>query len=584
MKTTKNYFIDTETYDKREDGYYYPIKDTNKYVLGIIMDEEGNYTLYNNKQDLQNKIKELTKQTTQIWAHSHEYDFYAYAKDIIKQELKNKTMTILKNRPLLVKWNNSWLCDTMNFYGKRLEELGKLLGQPKLEMPGKIKEISELNQYIIQDANITRLLIKEIKQILEELKYNPRYILTAPSLGIHLLMRYIDKQPNAGWLMQKGKMIKNTDNYEFLKQASKGGRTEAFNTGKYEDTTMVDINSAYWQAMTETLMPDLLTETKLNETELQNINPETILNKIGVIRCTIKTKPLNIGLLAIRYPDNQTYKLIFPNGNHILTGTWTTEEINFAIQNGYKLQKIHEAIIYQKPYKFNYLKDFINKLYELKLKYKDNKLKSSLIKILGNGIYGKLTTVTQYLNYEWINREQIHEYLDKGYKIEGNEDGYCISKRQDISIPGYGSIILGIRIAAITRIILTKKLLEIPREDLLYCDTDSIIYKENHDSKFNFDNNVGSYKIVEKGQARILSGKNYYIGETIKMSGIPNKQKTKELFEETTVTLEQMTTLLDIFHGIPYEQLGTFHKEERQIKEKEIQELPEEIIEINREL
>ena len=133
---------DIETYERREDGYLYPILDANQYCIGVVLRETGiSKTFYDPKEHLK-EILELgermnkRKEKLYVYGHNHLYDFIGYGKELIfKKELKK-----IREYPLLFIMDNIYFLDTMSFYRMSLEDMGKQIGMKKGIMPERVEE------------------------------------------------------------------------------------------------------------------------------------------------------------------------------------------------------------------------------------------------------------------------------------------------------------------------------------------------------------------------------------------------------------------------------------------------------------
>lgn len=144
-------------------------------------------------------------------------------------------------------------------------------------------------------------------------------------------------------------------------------------------------------------------------------NFEDINNYFGVIKCTI-LPPQNIFhpvlpqhgngklmfVLCSKCGKDQLSECIHDEKDRALTGTWVTEEVKIAIENGYKIIKIHEVWHYAK-----------NSVYDKNQQ--------------SEGLFSKQINMLLKIKQEasgWPedveSDEQKDEYISKYYDHEGN--------------------------------------------------------------------------------------------------------------------------------------------------------------------
>ena len=108
---------------------------------------------------------------------------------------------------------------------------------------------------------------------------------------------------------------------------------------------------------------------------------------------------------------------------------------------------------------------------------------------------------------------------------------------------------------------------KIPQKDILYTDTDSIIFTNNHINQFTIGKQLGQFKIEHYKENILLYGhKTYLIGDQITVSGIKPKEITKQQFIQGKTTITKMKTMANTQN---LNQVGTFFKEERNLHQQE---------------
>lgn len=566
------YSIDTETQGLN----------TQAFLMGVIQPRKGKALHFDNKEEMKKTllaIEERHKQKGEcalFYAHNMHYDYLAiygteqpkhhhtYSTEPYIIDAKTETGTIYAK----------YLSTTSLWYGD-LASMGDALGEPKTETPEWLKQeehynasVTEWRQahaYMEQDAKIVVRFIETLRQELLADGIKPRWIITGSQIGISNLMKHLRKQPNKeAFLKIEGydARMHLTRYPDLIHQAMRGGRVQALGTGYYSNTTKIDINSHYPHCMTLIRTPDLRTEQLVTEEELKKWNINELLQYIGILSCTIRiTKNHPYGILPIRISDTETeyprYK------NQILTGTWTHEEIQKAIEYGWTIQKTYWSIIWQET--TNPFKQYVEEGYERK-KNATDEIRKHLAKLYLNGCIGKLGQRREEYKYEWANCEEEEKRRKEGWiGIEVDGINRLYAKNIGINYPSYYAPILNALITAKARIMLLESLKTL--NSALYLDTDAIVsYTEDIEKQsFIYGKNLGEWKTENKNSViHIYGKKTYKIDDDIHISGISKRWINKENYEKGTIEYrrlisEKMTS--------QKERVGQFTKEQRNLHE-----------------
>jgi len=392
--------------------------------------------------------------------------------------------------------------------------------------------------------------------------------MTAHQIAIQYLIHQLKKGEQKPYLFynQKLGMTHWTKHRHFIHDAYRGGRVEAWQTGQFEETNMIDNNSLYPHAAMNIQFPDLTTETLTHY-------PETnIIKKIGISKCAIINKTNQIGLLPIR-TQNTRY---FPTQNKLIIGTWTNQELQEATKNGYEIQKITKTLTYEQAPE-NPLKNYMQETYQKRQQAK-NKLEEYFYKQMMNSCIGKLAQNTEIQEIEIDDIDTTQHHLQKGYNIIGDygmNNVFQKNKTGKHKPKKYYTPIIPTLINAQARIIMHKAYQKIPTQDLLYTDTDSIIYTGQHTTKFNIGKEIGQYKLLAHKQPCTIWGKKtYQIGNTTKISGIPKKSVTQQMLNNGLIQYQQMTKISETNN---INEVGTFKNATRNLlnQTKQLQEQQE---------
>lgn len=297
-----------------------------------------------------------------------------------------------------------------------------------------------------------------------------------------------------------------------------------------------------------------------------------------------------IGLLPSRDEEG---KLVFSLYDKV--GFWHTEEIYLAMENGYVVEEIYQVIHFEdectsttlfRGYMAYFLKikmesegwkklgastEFPDesekeRIVEMnyqgngqmarinKDKVQKNPIKRMIAKIFLNCLWGKLCQDVntnfycdidnlndfQYLFFESnldINKMTFREYGEKyGYKVKYEMDQRCFSPNKRYNI------FISASVTAHARCILHRKMLKVGPQNVLYCDTDSVIFVTPKDENPETGNCLGQwtneypYKVISRFYA--IAPKFYSLvfenEMSIKSKGIWLTQKNKERLSEVS--------------------------------------------------
>lgn len=575
-----HYYIDIETYQK-EGKEYKPTLNTHNFTLGCVYKNQNKKPLFFDtrkemRQYLHEEIEKNAKQNkkTYIFAHNMKYDFYALYQDkLIEFETEKYGGKIIEgNQVFLAFYKTAIYLDTLGYYKMSLKKLGELIGLPKLEMPKNPTTIEEIKPYLERDTAIVRQSHIELKNKLKDIGLRINKWSTGMRLAMTAFMQYTSKQTHTDPYATHTKSpdCKLNENYnkyqEILKQqkismtkfckvchppnyisyltypkrtengitrtfhrtqypkeqqlAVRGGRTEVYQKGKFNNVTMVDINSFYPWILSEMPIPDIRTELRIQ-------NPDRgILKYEGIIKARIKAPYKWLPYLHIRYGR----KVYFPHGAEI-TSWWTTHEIKKAEEEGYKILELLDSVVYPKELPFNPFKEYMQRLYKIK---REEGMMGYVAKILLNGLTGKLAQQKREYDQRTVHRSETPEWIEKGYKLVGTSEEYDRLQFLGEPLPSTTAHpILTALCYARAKTYLYEHLKQIPREDLLYCSTDSIVFKGDHINKFEIGKEMGEWKIEhENTTATIAKEGQYRIGDKIKTTGIGKNDWTIELFDQ----------------------------------------------------
>lgn len=590
--------VETYKYDEKE-GVYTPHLNAKDFTLGcILVDGKKNPFWFTKADDMFNFILKFVQQRKKeghncyIYGHKHSYDLYSYAQNFIQ---KTDLLDVKSQDPLLAFLDETGiLLDTRAFFKSKLEDVGKLIGLPKLEMPPKIKSIEELKPYLLRDVEIVLESMKVMRNELGKLGIRPKKMLTAGQLAMTFFKSWCRKKkyngvPYSAYLYKKGTIHKSRF-HSFIRKALRGARNECFRAGVFEGVSSVDINSLYPYVMANVMeMPDLLSERFIADAE-DFFPQEEILEKIGVAKATVIFPKTKLGYLPVRYNNG----IFFPQNTEV-TGYWTTFELRRAKEEGYTIKKIHDAVVYRKL-PFNPFTELMQEMYNQR-KNSDPVL-GYVLKLLMNSLAGKFAQFREDKERSICHREDVLGLEDDGFKIETDYgEDYLMVKSLGRKVPNFAHPMITILVKAYARDILYKNLKKIASEnfdDLIYCDTDAIAFIGNHLDKFDIGKELGQFKIeYQNKHGEFVREKIYAIldekGETIKTAYAGNTNRNinlEQLWGKEQIANRKMYSLNMGYHTGNFDKVGTFFEvmtKTNPLMRKRLVPFPEEYIEVSKE-
>lgn len=488
-KKKKLYSFDIETYGKN-----------NKFLIGSIYDGQ-NFETFKNKELMIKRL--LSIKEGLIIATNLGFDFNVLFYNTKHYELFKIIMSKSKLIGITLKHNRKLLfVDTLNYAPFSVEQLGQIIGINKLIKPKCLgrkplnnAEWNELIEYNKTDTLISYKFIELLQELLIK-DFNSEIKLTISGCSLEIFRKNFVK-----------KSIKHENN-NFNKEifeAYYGGRTEVFYRGLIKNAYMYDINSLYPAVMCNKYPVPETAHFKSNS----NIN---YLEYEGVSKVLIEA-PDNLFYPLLPYRVNN--KLIFPIGEFI--GSYTHIELRKALSIGYKIKRFFYTIYYSKT--FYPFKKFVNKLYDLRLKYKrEHNPMDLLVKLLLNSLSGKFgQKETCDIVVKSFNDLSPEEFFCNDVVVN-NDFAYIYNRRECNDF--FVFPIFSAYTTAYGRLLLYDYIVN---HNALYCDTDSII---TFDSNVFCSEGLGFMKkVYDIRKGIIVKPKMYYINDgvndIVRLKGIP---------------------------------------------------------------
>lgn len=222
-------------------------------------------------------------------------------------------------------------------------------------------------------------------------------------------------------------------------------------------------------------------------------------------------------------------RLLYPVG--VFRGVWTYDEIRFAESIGCKVLEIHSA------YGCNTLlrpfDDFITTLYR-KRKESTDKAEKLFLKVVMNSLYGKIASksiVTRTVSKHTLLKDKSRRMAEVKWI---NHNRGLLDYRTPP--PPYVNVCWGAMITANARLLLTKGMIQVPPEKLIYCDTDSIYAKE---TTLPESDDIGGMKLEKTAEVMsVIQPKAYKLDDFYRAKGVPRPKMKKDEHGHTTKEIE----------------------------------------------
>ena len=574
----------------------------------ILLFKMGCAIFWNRKQDVKKEItfykvsdfwdnveQFFSKESKHVllFAHNTQFDFKMLdgfnqllnrGWELISQYVKNKTFILIlkKEKYTLHIW------DTMNYAAEKLENIGESVGFPKLKVDFENVSDKQLEIYCKRDTEIIFQFIKKLVLFLQRNDLS-RLKATAGSLSFNSFRHKFYNPENFKIFIHNWKRT-----IKLERESYRGGITDVFKVGESKEKLYkLDINSMYPSIMKEKELPVKLElwfhESKHSQKKLFKICELSKTNNYGlIIEATINLSEENAYIL-----NKFEYKSLFVHGE--FTISLCTPEIEFVKKYG-KIIRIHQVSVYKTEKIFEEFVDFFYSL-RIKAKKENNKIDDKFGKIILNTQYGKWGQ--RKIEYEKLNKEskfliwyqdiikiKIKRLKEKNPDftfdrqmaylgtIEDEGELYVVDNKlyllKHTSDNAYDSFVaIASFITSYSRMLLIKYLKNAQRENVYYCDTDSLIVNEigyNNLLRTGYisETELGLLKIEDEGIGSFYSPKFYDFNCERKCKGI--KQDSLLLEENKFKTVHEVESWqrwkTDLKDGYTDKQIITLVKKE----------------------
>lgn len=541
-------FFDTETHiiEKENEEIEFPFR------LGA-----GIFIEYSNKKKVKNRdvlefydletfyewILSKTKKRETLYIFAHNIGFDLRVTKLITYLLDNNYSSeppIINDLVFIwkVKVNDCTLIflDTANYGVISVEELGIDMGYPKIEIDLQTEDENELMAYCLRDVEILEKFMRNYIDFIIEHELGRFSVTLASQAMVAFRTSFYNRDITIH--NQNGSLKLERDSYF-------GGRTEIFKYGYLGESVyyMVDVNSMYPYSMTQYPIPTRLVYYNEN-IELEDI-PSRLKNLYWIIDADIETYenfiPIrtskdenNIRYLHnpynLEYPQNINNNIIFPIGR--FRAIIHNQEIRELLRKG-KIHRIHRISVYETTLPFN---SYVEFFFNLKARYKiENNLSWRYIsKLFLNSLYGKFGQMLpnrEHIGYDTEFRFARRPYFNIDEQVFADElvwnwKVYNEFKKGETT---FSSPAIAGAITANARMYLYKLFKKAGKENVFYCDTDSMIINQA-----GYDNiqsllskqEIGLLDTQKIGRRLIIRGnKDYRLDDKKTHKGVNRKAK-----------------------------------------------------------
>ncbi len=454
-------------------------------------------------------------QSLHIYAHNLKYDLQLTG--LLPMLLASGwrvSLMVMQDPPTFIRLKSGrksiLLVDTFNYWQTSLARLGEQLTIGKLQMPAAEESDAEWYKYCEQDVRVLSEYLLEFMRFLQR-EQLAGFGLTLASQAFRAFRhRFMTCEII---LHSRPEILKlERDGYS-------GGRVEAWYVGEKNGAEYykLDVNSMYPFVMAAEKYPvEFISRTE----NICLVHLKKLLERYYCIaRVQLKTTdPV--------YPCKDTHKLLFPVG--AFETTLHQRELEYAYEHR-QIETVKEIAIYRQADVFD---TFVRYMYDLKLRgeRESNPILRHQAKILLNSLYGKFG-----------QREIISKIVDNpGQPKFGRVIGYSQALGTDVEITylgeqmeirykggesAYSFPAIAGAVTAYARMYLWSLIQQAGIENILYCDTDSLIVTRTgleslHDKMDT--NRLGALKLESQAKHLIIRGaKDYQFGSEIKHKGVP---------------------------------------------------------------
>jgi hypothetical protein len=419
-------------------------------------------------------VEENTCGNLIIYAHNVDFDFKivdGYREMLIKRRWNLRNiyvkgcvfmMSLERNGQTIHIW------DTMNYFPQSLEKIGAALGIPKMSIDFNKCSHEELSLYCKNDVYIIYELIKKLISFLSVHDLS-RLRPTAGSIAFNCFKHkfYTDDVPIH--------IHAHPGAIALERRSYRGGITDCFYIGKtMEKLYKLDINSMYPFIMKKYESPIKLIHY---DRFPKKVELKKLMQKYHVIIDADIDLPMDSAYILTTQKCSGMPKSVFLHG--CFRVALSTPEIEYVLKHG-KILNVREIAVYEKR---NIFSDYVDFFYNKRVEYKDNKSFNMFCKLMLNTLYGKFgqkqTDLTEYRKGAPYDIAKYHIVEADNEYILIHLGNTILQQKNNDSNSFDGFVAVSSLITAYARMYLIDLIRLCGRDNLYYCDTDSMIVNEN---------------------------------------------------------------------------------------------------------
>jgi len=404
--------------------------------------------------------------------------------------------------------------DNMNYFSMALAELGENIGLPKEDMPPFEADNSIWWTYCKRDVEV---LLQTWQHWLSFLKSNNlgTFAVTIASQAFNAYRHRFMSTPIAIHTSSKAVRVE--------RQAYRGGRVECFHIGTLprQKYYLLDVNSMYAYMLKTYEYPTNLISTG------KHISIKGLIDLLA--RYCVIAEVL-VETLEPCYGVKMEGRLTFPIGSFKVT--LNSIELAYGLSHDY-IKKVYSYAYYNRGDCFtNYVNFFHSKRVEFH--NKGNKVYAYLCKLMLNSLYGKFGQAIEEWKPIGYDETRLYDYWTEWNVQEHKLYTFrCINHWCEEKVgqsEGYNSLVaIPSEATAYARMSLWKLIKKAGRDNVFYCDTDSLIVNKAGYANLNSElhpTELGKLKLQDTALKLVIHGlKDYVFGRKVVIKGIPRKAK-----------------------------------------------------------
>jgi len=399
--------------------------------------------------------------------------------------------------------------DSLGFFRSSLRQLGARVGLEKGQLPSQDAPESVWQSYCFRDVEILQLAVEEYMRFVKA-NHLGSLALTTPGQAVKAYRTRFMTAPLTVHRIPRIMLLERSSYH--------GGRTEAFYLGKVPASPVwyLDVNSMYPHIMKTNTFPCQLLGVWNSPT---NVRTYQLLQKREVLaRCRVETPEPCIPVAGER--------VTFPIGtmDTVLAGP----EFRYCWEHGY-VKKIYQIVTYRRGNPFEEYIDYFWKL-RCAAKEREDRVYDYFCKLMMNSLYGKFAQINP-----------VYEEFDA---VPGEADGLTAlihgsdgRKESRLTFAGKTWVKVGERpayhsffplaswVTSAARAYLWELIKQAGRENVYYCDTDSLFVNEMGYRRLQgliSEGVLGALGVKKQGKTLVIHGcKDYVFDDEVRIKGVP---------------------------------------------------------------